>query len=107
MTPSNKAIASMLRAAKKELSPKRNPYCGKCTYICNAVDRAAKKAGKIGIGKYITKEIIAVRLGGTIGKTLDGWLDEQGVPCEDRTTAAMQEYRHAWLDMLIKEFSAK
>ena len=47
--------------------------------------------------------IVSKRLQGA--HTLKGWLKGKGIPEEDLTPERMQAHRHAWLDLLIEEFS--
>ena len=37
--------------------------------------------------------------------TLSSWLLDQGIPPDDLTYARLQAHRHAWVDLLIEEFS--
>jgi hypothetical protein len=81
-------------------------------YICHAIDSAdgAKYSECLILpsrptkGATLAKAMIAKRLHPSI--SLDGWLEHsRGVNKEDLTWKNMQKHRHAWLKMLIKEFS--
>ena len=37
--------------------------------------------------------------------TLGVWLCDRGIPPDDLTDARLQAHRHAWVDLLIEEFS--
>lgn len=70
-------------------------------YICIAVaygadDLKLKYAG-------ILRREIERRLENA--STLSSWLLDQGTPPDDLTEARLQAHRHAWVDLLIEEFS--
>ena len=105
MTVSNKKIAAGFAVAKQYLwdgeSPQTIVYLPK--HICIALD-AARNNTKITIGvRDACKEIIANRLEGK--NTFQDWLEFKGVKITEGDEAKMQAHRHAWLDLLIKEFS--
>jgi hypothetical protein len=94
------AMADAFRAAKKVLW-KGTGYkpSNKERYICSAIIMAPGRGGCTP-----ARSVVSQRLGkhAYLGK----WLTEQGVPREQQTDRLMQQHRHAWLDLLIKEFSA-
>lgn len=105
MGVSNKKIAAGFAAAKQYLwdgaSPQTHVYLPK--HICVALDKASNKT-KITIGvRNACKKIIANRLEGK--NTFQDWLEFKGVKVTENDEAKMQAHRHAWLDLLIKEFS--
>lgn len=81
-------------------------HCGMSNlYICHAIERVTCGAGMITLqaGQQL-KAIIAKRM--KYWCSLEVWLNEEGgVPFEMQTLELMQEYRHRWLQVLIKEFS--
>lgn len=104
MSVTNKEIAAGFAAAKQYLwdGVEETPR-NKSSYICLALRNACKK-------KEISTElfnscfsIISNRLNGSL--TLKTWLWARGIFVEDITNVLMQKHRHAWLDLLIKEFS--
>lgn len=104
MTVTNKEIAAGFAAAKKYLwdgvSPQTLVYLP--IHICIAIDRAANK-GKITLKtRNACKNVIASRLNTS---TLSGWLKSQGITITEADKPKVQAHRHAWLDLLIKEFS--
>lgn len=72
----------------------------KSRYICVAINgcRYLPRAHRESATAIVSK-----RLQGA--PTLKGWLIDKGIPEEDMTTERMQAHRHAWLDLLIEEFS--
>ena len=74
-------------------------------FICNALLFAYMRdlIGNWAVNE--AKHIIEVRM--DYAHTLEGWLKEHhGVPRQQQTDCAMHEYRQAWLDHLIQEFSS-
>ena len=104
MTVTNKEIAAGFVATKQYLwdgveEPPRN----KSTYICYALKIACdKKAISVKV-QIACALIISSRLDDSF--TLTTWLRARGIFVEDMPIALMQKHRHAWLDLLIKEFS--
>jgi hypothetical protein len=99
-----KQIATVFRKAKKLLWNGRGvlPWYGytKSEYICHAIDATDRTDEE----KDAAKDIILARI--RPNGSFDGWLERQlGVKKEDMTLYRVQKHRHAWLDMLIKEFS--
>lgn len=95
-----KSIADAFRAAKEVLW--NGTGClprGKERYICYALTMSPGMGGRT-----LAKKIISERLGRHA--YLENWLSAQGVPRVQQTVRRMQQHRHAWLDLLIKEFSA-
>ena len=65
-------------------------------YICNALAHATHSS-------YALRRLIHQRLGDSI--TVEDWLEGIGVPLDQLNDKNLQEYRHRWIDELIKEFS--
>ena len=105
MTVTNKEIAAGFAAAKQYLwdgvSPKIPGHLP--MYICLALSCASdKRKITAKVGKHC-QEIIAQRIDRRY--TLESWLSSKRVKETELTRQRMQAYRHAWLDLLIKEFS--
>jgi hypothetical protein len=80
-------------------------FVPKHRYICHAIEYAAKYHGmNLSYGRERLLSTISERLQGHA--TLEFWLNRNGVSVSDQTPALMQDYRHRWLQELIKEFSA-
>lgn len=105
MTVTNKEIAAGFAAAKKYLWDGVSPQIPACLpmYICIALSYATDKRKITGKVKKHCREIINQRLGKT--RTLESWLISKGIKPAEFTSQRLQAYRHAWLDLLIKEFS--
>lgn len=74
-------------------------------YICHAIDRVTAGADMITLqaGQQM-KAIISKRM--NYWCAVEVWLDKEGgVPFSMQTLELLQEYRHRWLQVLIKEFS--
>ena len=97
-----KAIADAFRQAKKYLN--KGDFGFKTKYICYALDDAYVN-GKIDRNTHKkARNIIRERL--YPYDELITWLMlSAGIPTEQLTNSNMQKYRHAWLNLLIKEFS--
>lgn len=102
MGASNKEIAAGFAAAKQYLwdgvSPDYLPI-HICTALCRASDRR-KITVKV---RKSCQEIITQRIDSL--STLESWLIYKGIKNAELTRQRMQAHRHAWLDLLIKEFS--
>jgi hypothetical protein len=77
-------------------------------YICHAIQDMNVRDGtkwmhRLTPGGAAAVNMIAKRLSPV--ESLDGWLQRQGIPEEELTWENMQAHRHAWLKMLINEFS--
>lgn len=115
-----KEICRVLREAKQYLAAnykevrdtdRGKPGCFKEEYICYAVATAAGPWADNSI--YMITNMIESRLSPYV--TFDDWLSGQpgtGVSlCQYRVrrpnemTTRIQQHRHAWVDMLIEEFS--
>ena len=75
-------------------------------YICHAIERVTEGASIITLqaGQQL-KQIIAKRM--NYWCSLEVWLNnEGGISFHMQTLELMQEYRHRWLQSLIKEFSS-
>ena len=102
MTVTNKEIAAGFAAAKQYLWDGEFPQYLP-THICIALSRASdKRKITVEVRKHC-QEIIAQRIDRRY--TLEGWLTRKGIKKSELTYQRMQAYRHAWLDLLIKEFS--
>jgi hypothetical protein len=78
-------------------------YGDKNEYICHAIENTNPNPATTG-GGLDAQKIISDRL--WPNSSLDGWLEQtMGIKSEDLTWENMQTHRHAWLKMLIKEFS--
>lgn len=104
MTVSNKKIAAGFAAAKQYLWDGEEEFpINKSSYICLALKRARDKK-EISRKAYLAcASIISSRLDGTY--TLKSWLIARGIWKWELTATEVQVHRHAWLDLLIKEFS--
>ena len=100
-----KQVHEALKASKRWLSKGDATYeFGVTDYICIALAIVADDNPDHYIGAEKAKRIIAKRLDGCYA--LDTWLSLKGIPHNDLNDYnRMQAHRHAWLDMLIKEFS--
>lgn len=96
----NKQIVATLKAAKEHLWDGLNKPipCDKERYICFAVEMADQSD----VGMKVVA-IIESRLAPNV--SMAGWLYSRGVSEEDATHERLQKHRHAWLDLLIEEFS--
>lgn len=98
-----KAIAGAFRAAKKYLRDSDYPVFGKGDNrgICAAISDAAGNGECTFVSEDDACHVIRTRLYGYTFVTQ--WLRGHGYPTNDENV--VQEYRHRWLDALIKEFS--
>lgn len=94
---SNKEIAEAFRITKEIHA------AGKTFYICNAL-RHAYADNNINARIYYTCLIVIRKRLGGFG-TVNAWLIDNGVDSRKMTDEAMFQYRQAWLDKLIEEFS--
>lgn len=100
-----KALVKAFREGKKLLwdgrSGTHNPMDA---MICFTIGRAQSK-GLVSDQAYtLATNLIDQRLAGSCG--MRSWLRNQGIPEREITNERMQAHRHAWLDLLIAEFSA-
>ena len=104
MTVSNKKIAAGFVAAKQYLwDGEEERSINKTQYICTALKRACDKK-EISRKVFLAcTSIISSRLDGK--STLKFWLNARGICAWELTATEVQVHRHAWLDLLIKEFS--
>lgn len=94
-----KQIAAAFRSARPFLwSGMGIKGPGQTDAICFAIEKAMHEAAKGAI------DVISERLGAHA--FLWSWLVEQGISRSDMTPERMQAHRHAWLDLLIKEFES-
>lgn len=71
------------------------------TFICHAIDASWSPTLQ---AKVNAKRVITSRLEGYC--TLGEWLmTKVNIPAYKISTLRIQQHRHAWLDLLIKEFS--
>lgn len=103
---SNKEIAVVFKKAKKYLA-KSWPE-SKNIYICIAINEVMNRNHVLCNSCTAAKTIIAQRLEGS--PTVGSWLKDNGFITSSSFTHTnsqnqLQEYRHRWLDSLIKEFS--
>lgn len=105
MTVTNKEIAAGFAAAKKYLWDGASPqiFFYLPEHICMAIDKATNKREITVNTRNACKNVIASRLNNCL--TLSGWLKSQGVTITEADKPKLQAHRHAWLDLLIKEFS--
>ena len=105
MTVTNKKIAAGFAAAKQYLWDGvsfQNPFylpIHICTALCRASDR---RKITVKVRKHC-QEIITQRI--DRHPTFESWLISAGVKNTEITRQRVQAHRHAWLDLLIKEFS--
>jgi hypothetical protein len=85
----NRAISTAFKKAKKHLID--------CTFICVALNHYCDL-------DYPCESIVKERMEGYY--TLETWLESRGIIILARSNyrEEMLEYRHRWLDELIKEF---
>lgn len=116
--PTNKQIVNVLIRARGAL--KWVPDDAGHTYICNAI-LATCSQGQSKAAQYLRHNIILARLGrmssitkqepfcyifSDANRDFKDWLlDVAKVPANDLTYERVQAHRHAWVDMLIEEFS--
>ena len=80
---------------------------GEHRYVCLAIADAAYELGSSAMGKELRDKIMgALTKDDKWVQTVRLWLMNQGVPCKELTNKAMQQYRHRWLNHLIKQFKA-
>ena len=105
MTVTNKEIAAGFAAAKEHLWDGTYPQIPVYlpTYICMALCRASEERKITVRVRKCCQEIIDQRIDGK--GTLGCWLISKGIKNAELTRERMQDHRHAWLDLLIKEFS--
>ena len=105
MTVTNKEIAAGFSAAKQYLWDGMSPQIPVSSpmHICIALRRASDKGKITAKVRKRCQEIIAQRIGDR--GALESWLRFKGIKNTELTRQRMQAYRHAWLDLLIKEFS--
>lgn len=96
----NHEIATTLIRAKEHLN--KGDFNPKANYICIALEHVCVPRYMI---HYIQDNIIMKRLGKS--STMTKFLLEQGISSEELTKVRVQRHRHAWLDMLIEEFTKK
>ena len=105
MTVTNKEIAAGFAAAKKYLwdgvSSQIRVYSPE--HICIALSCAFDRRKITVKVRERCQEIISQRIDEC--PTLESWLNSKGVKNTELTRQRMQAHRHAWLDLLIKEFS--
>ena len=112
MTVGNKAIAQAFRNAIPKLWDGKEGV-RKTSYICVAIRRGnpnydpRKGSYQDPLAVVEARKIIWDRICGSC--TLEGWLQDRcGIPIDDTLqTRRMQDYRHTWLQALIKEFETK
>lgn len=102
-----KDIVVALKLAKLQLWDDigENIEYGHVSYICVALDlvthdwcRDRRRA--VGLIKYIIGERMGERI------TMASWLKyTAGIPANELTLERVQAHRHAWVDLLIEEFS--
>ena len=105
MTVTNKEIAAGFAAAKQYLWDGVSPRFlgGLPIHICIALSRASENRKITVKVRKRCQEIIAQRMDKRY--TLESWLIYKRIKKAELTCERMQAYRHAWLDLLIKEFS--
>ncbi len=109
--PTNLQIVEHLKATKLILPRDDDTYApGSSPYICDCIEMVAinglDSEECMNIATYITTNIIQHRIKGMF--SVKDWLiDVVGVRKHHITPAALQAYRHRWLDSLIEEFQSK
>jgi len=104
------ALSKAFAAAKEYLAkPGEYRYCMKQEFICHAL-LAARWSGQITEAvQELAISVVINRIDNQ--RTVQGWLCAEGYLPRDlslqETFDLCQEYRHRWLDALIKEFSDK
>lgn len=89
-------IALAFRDAKSRLWDGKSTCFDKEQWICHAIG--------FGVSGDLARGVVEARLGDAA--FLTQWLEWQGVVFDRRDAARIQAHRHAWLDLLIKEFEA-
>lgn len=103
-------IAAALRKCKKHLWNGRghNNLTSKTSkkdkFICWALSTVARTDSTLLFGAEAAKSVICRRLGRA--HEMRGWLELQGISPGDITDKLLQAHRLAWVNLLIKEFSA-
>lgn len=99
------SLAKAFKAAKSFLY-KGPPYTSrdKTAHICFAIEHACH-VGRLTVDESeLSRAHIRLLLGNN--GTVSGWLrDHLDVQESERTSENVQQFRHRWLDALIKEFS--
>jgi hypothetical protein len=100
---------------KEFVAKSRNDNCLKQTYICVAIEAAARNKRFTYVDCDRLKSIVTTRLGGS--DSLEDWLHAHHRVREwsfwinpeqfTKWRNKMQRTRHAWLDSLIAEFEAE
>jgi len=99
--------SDVLIEAKNHLAKTPRGRRRETNYVCFAVEHAAEKLRVPEIGSDLRCRIMDVlQKEDSFTLTVRLWLIRKGIPKEDLTPEAVQEYRHRWLDQLIKEFKA-
>ena len=99
-----KALVKALREGKKFLWDGRSPRPpGQDRMICFAIGIANSSGCVSERARSLCTNLISQRLDGCSG--LRTWLRNQGIPESQITNERLQAHRHAWLDLLIAEFS--
>ena len=97
-------IVKVLTFAKSNLWDGKGYVSDKPTYICYALGDVECTSPKYEKVVCYIRELIEFRLCGN--NSLEKWLKVYiGIPVDQITPQRMQAHRHAWLDMLIEEFS--
>lgn len=103
-TPSQrKAIARAFKAAKTNLWDGIGERGEAMELICFAINRAADHNEITITSASQSKRIIQQRI--KPSPCFGSWIRQQGIHIRDITEIKLQTHRHAWLDMLIEEFS--
>lgn len=95
-------IAEAFKAAKPFLQGPGADIDNKSCWISQAIFEGGG-GGDWQEGTAAAQFVIRSRLAGN--EFLWQWLRERGIPKEDLTFDRLQAHRHAWLDLLIAEFS--
>lgn len=95
------AIRKAFAVAKDYLADGETFNEQRTKFICLALDEAERRDRCSALGARLARNIINNRLGRNM--TLDGWLRDEGV--RNFSYRRLQAHRHAWLNLLIKEFS--
>lgn len=97
--------SDVLIEAKKHLSKTPRGRGRETNYVCFAVESAAEKLRVPKIGSDLRCRIMNVlQKEDSFALTARLWLIRKGIPKEELTPEAMQDYRHRWLDHLIEQF---
>ena len=103
-TEDRKALVKAFREGKKFLWDGKSPQAPWTDNTIGFAIALAERAGAVTPrAGTLAANLIQRRLG--CHTVMRNWLEDRGVPRGDLTDERVQAHRHAWLDLLIAEFS--